>query len=491
MSDSLGGIKPSILSIKDLFSQHGEVLDIPHYQRPYSWEEGQVQTLIDDIVEAWSKNKKAYLVGNLIFHHENEKLNIVDGQQRMITFALIFHALHKLEVSKKNFASGFLEQEISPLSSKPLKKNYELIESNLGYLKRTQKLEKVRDYIEKNVIVSFLVAINQDEAFFYFDSQNTRGRPLVRKDLLKVHHIRHMQDEQGVNADKGLIGFVKQWENDEQIDNDMSPSYLGEEKDFLEFLFDQILGVTRRSVRRELHKNDLQKVDVYKEFISTGASRRLNNYNQPPLFESYSYDLESETVRFDTKFAPFIGPYMLKGFDRLPFEITQSIAGGSGFFLYTRKYVGILQALRQKSVFTMLDRVGGVGNGYLRKIYRAALVFYYDKFEEELFESFALHLFLILAYYRANSSSVYDRGVIKFQWGDGDAVFDPFKTILLTYSPDHIIHEIQEYARYHCQKPKNEKWFEKDFSGTVNSFWEGSSNFFKKRNSFFLELWGV
>lgn len=492
MSNASVDIKPGILSVKDLFIKYGDDLVIPHYQRPYSWEEEQVRAIVDDIVEAWSKNKKAYLVGNLIFHQENNKLNIVDGQQRTITFALIFHVLDALKTSNNSLVSRFLEQEISPLSSKRLKKNYQLIQSKFEYLMRTQKLGNVKEYIEKNVIVSYLVAKNQDEAFFYFDSQNTRGRSLVRKDLLKVHHIRHMQDEEDLNANEGLVGFVKQWEIDESIDNDLSPSYLGEENDFLEFLFDQILGLTRRSVRRELHENDLQKVDVYKEFVSSGASRRLNNYNQPPLFESYSYDLESETVRFDTKIAPFLGPYIVKGFDWLPFEITQSIAGGSGFFLYTRKYVGILKALRQKSVFTMLDEVRGAGNGYLRKIYRAAVVYYYDKFKEEMLESFALHLFLILAYYRANSGSIYDRGVVKFQWGDGNAVLDPFKSILLAYSPEHIINEMQEYAKYHCQiqDDKERNWLEKKFKNTVSDFWKSSNTFSEQRDHVFQELWG-
>lgn len=485
-------LKPAIVNLNALYTDYGNILTIPPYQRPYAWEEGQVRALIDDIVDAWDKNKKAYLVGNLIFHQENGKLNIVDGQQRTITFALMLHVLVELLGGENTFLLHFMSQKLSPLSSKRLKLNYKLIRSKFEYLQRTQRLDSVKQYIEKNVIVSYLVATKQDDAFFYFDSQNTRGRALVRKDLLKVHHIRHMQDETEISADQILTKFVKQWEIDERIDSDLSPSYLGEENDFLEFLFDQILGLTRRSVRREIDETDLQKVDVYKEFVSSGASRRLNDYNQPPLFESYSYDLDSETVRFQTKKSEFISPYTVKGFDCLPFEITQSIAGGSGFFLYTRKYVALLKVLRQMGIFTMLDDVRGAGNSYLRKIYRAALVYYYDKFKDEMFESFSLHLFLLLAYYRANSASIYDRGIVKFQWGNDEAEFDPFKEILLSYSPDHIIHEMQEYARYHCQKPTDAKqnWLQKDFKNTVKNFWQSSNAFHKKREQFFLELWG-
>lgn len=502
MRDEIKILKPNILSIKCLFEKLGSSLKIPAYQRPYSWQEEQVRTLIDDIIEAWKNKKKAYLVGNLIFHCEKSNssedcsnksivFNIVDGQQRTITFALIFYYLSKRE---EHFSNEFLEQKVSSLSIKHLKENYELIESMLGYFERINQLDEVKKYIEKKVIVSYLITKSQDEAFLFFDSQNTRGRPLVRKDLLKVHHIRHMQKEikETPSLEVTLVKFVKQWEVDEKVDNDMS--YLGKDKDFLEFLFDQLLGLIRRSVRRELRPSDLQKVDVYKEFASSGASGNLNNYNQPPLFESFTYDLDSEIVRFDTKLIPFNGPYSVKGFDWMPFEITQSIAGGSGFFLFTRKYVALLKKLRENEYFTMLDGISGAGNGYLRKVYRASLAYFFDKFGDDKFSDFAMHLFLILAYYRTNSGSVYDKGVVKFQWGGNNAIFDPFKEILLAYSADHIIDDMCTYARYHCQKSKEngkQKWLEKDFNGTVRDFWNGSIKHKNLRDKIFQNLWGI
>jgi len=499
LNNDISENESKILSIKSLFRELGSCLQIPSYQRPYSWKENQVRALIDDIVEAWEQRRKAYLVGNLIFHKEEVKsnndvdknntvLNIVDGQQRIITFALIFKAL------SKDSENEFLQQKVSSLSIKRLKENNNLIQSIFRYFEQINQLDEIKKYIEKNVIVSYLVANTQDEAFLFFDSQNTRGKPLVRKDLLKVHHIRHMQNEikEIPSFGPALIKFVKQWEEDEKNDSDLP--YLGKEKDFLEFLFDQILGLARKAVRRELDPSDLTKVDVYKEFVSCGVARKLNNYNQPPLFESYAYDLESDLVRFDTKLIPFQGPYSVKGFDWMPFEITQSIAGGSGFFLFTRKYVALLKKLRENEYFTILDGVTGAGNGYLRKIYRASLAYFFDKFGNDKISDFAIHLFLLLAYFRANSGAVYDRGVVKFQWGDGNAVFDPFKEILLAYSPNHIIENMRVYVRYHCQKPKDndkQKWFENKFTGTIKDFWDGSRKHEHLRVNIFQELWGI
>jgi len=486
-----------VIKIKELFSKN---INIPQYQRPYSWQEEQVRALIDDIIEAWEQKKKVYLVGNIIFHKEkeNDKFNIVDGQQRLITFALIFYTIdgiinnEKIDCKKEkdNNIYKFLKQEVSILSVKMLKQNFNIIKSKLEYLNRRNKLKGFCEYLENKVIISYLKTDSQDEAFLFFDSQNTRGKSLLRKDLLKVHHIRHMQDEIKKEISPELRKFVKDWERNEKIDQE----YFGENNDFLEFMFDQILGITRKATRQKLDNIDLYKVDVYKEFRSCGKSKKLNNYNQPQLFETFSYDLENKMVQYRPKFLSFCGPYILKGYESLPFEVTQSIAGGSGFFLFAQKYVDLLQKLRKNEFFVMLDSISGAGNSYLRKIYKASLFYFYDKFNDELFEDFALHLFLLLAYYRANQSPVYNKGVIKFQWGGNDAEkFDIFQEILLSYTPEHIIKNIKTYMQCYCQDPKTSdkiNWFKKNFSGTINDFWNCSEKFKDKREEIFLDLWG-
>ena len=69
-------------------------LCIPDYQRPYKWSAKNALQLFDDIMEAKNANKEVYRVGTLILHEECGKYNIVDGQQRTITFALLLHALY-------------------------------------------------------------------------------------------------------------------------------------------------------------------------------------------------------------------------------------------------------------------------------------------------------------------------------------------------------------------------------------------------------------
>ena len=40
--------------------------EIPAYQRPYSWEKGNVEQLLDDIWEAYEANDEEYFIGSLI-----------------------------------------------------------------------------------------------------------------------------------------------------------------------------------------------------------------------------------------------------------------------------------------------------------------------------------------------------------------------------------------------------------------------------------------
>ena len=65
---------------------------VPKFQRKYEWEkEGQVATLIDDI---FSNLDRQYFVGPMIFYPKSEgKVEIIDGQQRLVTFVIFFRAL--------------------------------------------------------------------------------------------------------------------------------------------------------------------------------------------------------------------------------------------------------------------------------------------------------------------------------------------------------------------------------------------------------------
>lgn len=92
-------------------------LSIPEYQRPYKWTARNSIQLLDDIIEAKNNNKEVYRVGTLILHKDKDKkgqdrYNIVDGQQRTITFSLLLYALYELEKPKDRRLIHFLNQQV-------------------------------------------------------------------------------------------------------------------------------------------------------------------------------------------------------------------------------------------------------------------------------------------------------------------------------------------------------------------------------------------
>ena len=90
-------------SLKDYFSQDKDII-IPLYQREYSWEDKNMEVFIKDIY-----NNDKYYIGNIMTLPNKEKnIELIDGQQRMISTFLIFCCLKN--VYKVNYNFSFLNE---------------------------------------------------------------------------------------------------------------------------------------------------------------------------------------------------------------------------------------------------------------------------------------------------------------------------------------------------------------------------------------------
>ena len=105
-------------SIKSFLSIKKGKFIIPDYQRPYSWDEEKCETLWDDIVN-FSKNEKEeeYFLGTIVTHKDKEEnIQIIDGQQRIISFLLLLRAFYKkLEEAESNEKIGEALKKIDNL----------------------------------------------------------------------------------------------------------------------------------------------------------------------------------------------------------------------------------------------------------------------------------------------------------------------------------------------------------------------------------------
>jgi uncharacterized protein with ParB-like and HNH nuclease domain len=198
--DAIMSVTVLCCTVADLFSQsdllddEGNSIDgtlaIPEYQRPYCWQEKQLQNLILDLKEHHSKKTALpYYLGSLILHQQDGKLNIIDGQQRITTLAI-------LNFLSKKFKNLPLRYE-SPLSQQQIR-------HNLVWLKACQ--DSWLDLIDfKKLQLTLVVTQSEDDAYRFFETQNTGGVRLLGPDIIKAHHLREIDRVQQGH-------YAKQWE---------------------------------------------------------------------------------------------------------------------------------------------------------------------------------------------------------------------------------------------------------------------------------------
>ena len=77
---------PEIIAIKSIFKD--AKYRIPIYQREYAWTTKEITQLLSDLcskVKANSNDK--YYLGTLVVYNETKGEQVIDGQQRLTTFA--------------------------------------------------------------------------------------------------------------------------------------------------------------------------------------------------------------------------------------------------------------------------------------------------------------------------------------------------------------------------------------------------------------------
>lgn len=175
-------VKNKITTIDDGSSLENISLKIPEYQRPYKWTDKNANQLLDDIEDAMYDNKKVYRVGTLILHFDETKgtYNIVDGQQRTITFSLLLKCLCDEKID-------FLSQQLSnnEYNRHNVSKNYKSMRRRIDNLGDEKEKKKLHDYICERCELIIVITKDLSEAFQFFDSQNARGKSLYPHDCLK------------------------------------------------------------------------------------------------------------------------------------------------------------------------------------------------------------------------------------------------------------------------------------------------------------------
>lgn len=282
------------MSIQFTSKKVGELLKegdlrIPSYQRPYKWNRKHIRNLFYDLRDAMGK--KEYQIGSVILHENDGYLDIVDGQQRLISISLFLHLLDDLENYKG--ANQLLSAEFGELSCYHASENYNEWK-NLTQLVGENQAKDICNFLLGNCAVSVITMPQErlSEAFQLFDSQNNRGKSLEPHDLLKAYHLRKQDSE-----DEKIVEKWEQFVEDKNLS--------------LKELFDKHLFRMRRWSRGE-----------------TGlTNKRYGSYLR--FTEDFIDDFKG--VDLNQNF-PYLELY--RHIENLPMSITMPIIDGGRFFEY-------------------------------------------------------------------------------------------------------------------------------------------------------------
>ena len=186
----------SAVSVGTLLAQK---LRIPEYQRPYRWSPATALQLLDDLSDAQARsNDVPYVLGAVILHERDGWLDVVDGQQRLLTLRMVFAVLQSENLLQSDHCKD----------DPPVLQVWRTLQRRLASLKDAEKT-RLHDFISTRCQLVRVVTDDVDEAFRVFDSQNYRGKPLAPHDLLKAHHLREMQGESAAMQ----AAVVETWES--------------------------------------------------------------------------------------------------------------------------------------------------------------------------------------------------------------------------------------------------------------------------------------
>ena len=346
-------------------------LSIPNYQRIYCWEEENVKCLLDDVFEhVSSSNNVPYRLGTIILHSHDGKYDIIDGQQRLITLALLLSELG-VETSLLN------EQFSSNESIKYVAYNKHLINE---YVNRHLN---VRDYVAKLLnLLEFSVLVLQntsiDLAYTFFSNQNSRGVDLTDYDLLKAHHLRYIPMTFELQSQHAAEVWNKMIE-DGRVENDQTsmPDYVR--------TLDTYIYRLRKWIRKKECDDSIHNYRIKKEFEAAPIIDEI-----PPFGERFYFN--------------------------------EPIQGGTHFFSYVEQHVAKYRLFSNTEEFKILhSSIQGNSNQWYRDAIESILFCYYLKFGTYYLSDALMVVMRIILQHRYVTPRAIKSSLVKYT-GDSELV---------------------------------------------------------------------
>ncbi|MGJ0514360.1 MAG: DUF262 domain-containing protein [Methylomicrobium sp.] len=176
------------------------VLHVPEYQRPYCWSGAQLQRLLDELHRYFKPEpglqpaSHQFYLGSIILHQQEVekevRLNIIDGQQRLTTLGLLAWLNRSCSEPKLRYSS--------PESQRQIQLNLLFLKQHYGDDLNWLDLSRIN--------ITLVITRREDDAYRFFETQNTGGVRLSGPDIIKAHHLR-------ATARNRQDDYAKLWEN--------------------------------------------------------------------------------------------------------------------------------------------------------------------------------------------------------------------------------------------------------------------------------------
>ena len=228
------GITIEPLGIADIL--HRWRLSVPLNQRPYAWEEDNVEKLFQDLTKAFDA-QPLYFLGTVMFTHGDKgKIEVADGQQQLATISMLLAAIRDYLIElgdpegaaqyqadfliKYDPPSGSYKPRLSlnvqddgyfhnlillppdkrPVVNKGIYSSHERIEAaakiaathvrditgGLSAADRVRRLYEWIEYLKETALVIVVtVPASVGNSFKMFGTLNARGVPATQVDILK------------------------------------------------------------------------------------------------------------------------------------------------------------------------------------------------------------------------------------------------------------------------------------------------------------------
>lgn len=412
----MGEIKVASCTVAELFSERIicsdnteilGILEVPEYQRPYVWTKKEINKLLSDIKEHNCQVDKrlSYYLGSIILHKHEDILSIIDGQQRLTTLAIIQHIIDKNKapvVPRVKYAS--------PLTIEHIKNNHNHLKDCEGDWKNHIDFE--------NINVTLVITDNEDDAYTFFETQNTGGVRLSGVDIIKAHHLREISGNCSRSEQYAIT-----WEKQRDIDAVIKLLLKARRWNILNWIY----------VPSERDEKGI-KQSIIKDFSEdTLHNSKKAAYNQIILKNDYS----------------------LIKISQYKFSIRQPIANGENFIDYLEQFSNLYQRLFKSTsnsdseihpeYYKFKESIVDVIDGtlFLKELYEITILCYVSKFGLDNLLEASLWIFRYTYSLRISSRKTVRENSVPAFLRDNHFVID---VILSSFNHEQLVSQLKLFS---------------------------------------------